>query len=157
MVPKEMRTIHLKLPSKLGYERVAMDAGSAAAKLMGFHTSRVEDLRTAISEACINAIEHAHRFNASMKVVVALTMGEDSLLIDVADQGEGLPDAIQTPDLSSKFEGDQCARGWGIFLIKSLMDEVQFNVTSELGNVTRMIIRLDPAEDEDEQDGDWTK
>ena len=157
MIPREMRTIQLRLPSRLGYERVAMDAGSAAAKLMGFHESRVEDLRTAISEACINAMEHAHAFNASMKVVVALTMGEDSLQIDIADQGGGMPEAIQTPDITSKFEGEQETRGWGIFLIKSLMDEVQFNVSSEVGNSTRMIIRLDPPDEDDEtQDEEWT-
>jgi serine/threonine-protein kinase RsbW len=149
----ETRTIQLRLPSKLGYERVAMDAAGAAAKLMGFHVSRVEDLRTAVSEAIINAMEHAHKFNAKTKVVVGLTIGEDSLLVDVADQGNGMPESVVTPDITSKFEGEQGPRGWGMFLIKSLMDEVHFNVNSEQGNLTRMVIRLDPPESDEEEAG----
>jgi len=142
----EVRTIRLQLPSRLGYERVAMDAAGAAAKLVGFHRGRVEDLRTAVAEACVNAMEHAHRFNAAMTVVVALTIEDDSLQIDVVDQGEGMPEVVETPDLARKLAGEQEARGWGMFLIKSLMDEVRFNVRSELGNVTRMIIRLEPED-----------
>ena len=144
----EIRSIELRLASKVGYERVAMEAAGAAAKLMGFHTSRVEDLRTAVSEACINAMEHAHQFNAATKVVVALTIGDTSLQIDVADQGKGIPEKVEPPDLRRKFSGEQEVRGWGIFLIKALMDEVQFNVRSDIGNVTRMVIRLEPDADE---------
>jgi len=149
-MPNEVRTIQLQLPSRLGYERVAMDAAGAAAKLMGFHISRVEDLRTAVSEACINAMEHAHQYNATMKVVVALVIGSSSLQIDVADQGKGMPESVESPDLTKKFSGEQTARGWGVFLIKSLMDEVQFNVRSEMGNVTRMVIRLEALEEEEQ-------
>jgi serine/threonine-protein kinase RsbW len=144
----EQRTIELQLPSSLGYERVAMEAVGAAAKLMGFHAARVEDLRTAVSEACINAMEHGHQFNAATKVVVALTLGDTSLQIDVADKGKGTPDRIQPPDLTKMFSGEQQVRGWGMFLIKALMDEVQFNVRSDLGNVTRMVIRLEPSDEE---------
>jgi serine/threonine-protein kinase RsbW len=143
-VGADMRTIELHLPSRLGYERVAMDAAGSAARLMGFHQSRIEDLRTAVSEACINAMEHAHEFNAATKVVVALNIGDADLTIDVADQGEGIPESVESPDIKQKITGEQNARGWGIFLIRSLMDEAEFNVRSEYGNATRMLIRLDP-------------
>ena len=141
---RDMKTIELQLPSRLGYERVAMDAAAAAAKLIGFHKSRIDDLRTAVAEACINAIEHAHKFNSAMKVVVALNIGDEHLQIDVTDQGEGLPESVEPPDIEKKFAGEQQARGWGMFLIKALMDEVEFNVHSDHGNATRMVIRLDP-------------
>ena len=143
----EPRTIELQLPSRLGYERVAMDAAGAAAKLMGFHKSRVDDLRTAVAEACINAIEHAHALNARMKVIVALNIGCDSLQIDVADQGKGVPETVEIPDIGQKIAGNEPARGWGLFLIKSLMDEVEFNVNSERGRATRMVIRLEPSDE----------
>ncbi len=147
----DMRTIELHLTSRSGYERVAMDAAGSAAKLMGFHQSRVEDLRTAVSEACINAMEHAHEYNAATKVVVALNIGDADLTIDVADQGEGVPELVEKPDIARKFTGEQSARGWGMFLIKSLMDKAEFNVRSEHGNTTRMVIRLDleaPTDDD---------
>lgn len=141
---KEMRTIQLEVPSTLGYERVVMDAAAAAAKIMGFHRSRIDDLRTAVAEACINAIEHGHKFNSAMMVVVAMTIDDDMLQIDVVDQGKGPSEAVETPDIEKKIAGEQRPRGWGMFLIRSLMDEVRFNVRSEMGNVTRLIIRLEP-------------
>lgn len=141
---RDMRAIELQLPSQLGYERVAMDAAAAAAKLIGFHQSRIDDLRTAVAEACINAIEHGHKFNAAMKVVVVFDIGDEHLQIDVTDQGDGPPESIESPDIGKKIAGEQEARGWGMFLIKALMDEVEFNVHSERGNATRMVIRLDP-------------
>ncbi len=147
----EGRTICLHLPSRLGFERVAMEAAGSAAKLIGFHRSRMDDLRTAVSEACINAMEHAHKLNAEMAVIVALRVGDESLQVDVADQGGGVPDRIDEPDIRRQFAGEQDVRGWGIFLIRSLMDDVQFNVESDLGNVTRMVIRLAPPSDDDAQ------
>jgi serine/threonine-protein kinase RsbW len=143
-VLEETRTIELQVPSKAGYERVAMDAAGAAARLMGFAPSRVEDLRTAVSEACINAMEHGHQFNAAMKVVVILTMHDEALEVEIADKGQGCPDVVEPPDIKRKFEGEQPSRGWGMFLIKALMDEVDINVRSEIGNVTRMVVRLAP-------------
>lgn len=137
-------TVELQVPSTAGYERVAMDAAASVARLVGFRQSRIEDLKTAVAEACINAMEHAHKFNEAMKVVVALTVQDSTLRIDVVDQGSGMQNNPTDPDISRKFSGEQAARGWGMFLIKALMDEVEFNVRSELGNVTRMIIRLEP-------------
>lgn len=140
----EGMTIELHVPSTNGYERVAMDTAAAAARLMGFQQPRIDDLRTAVAEACINAMEHAHEFNAAMKVVVALTIQDSSLQIDVTDQGNGVAIYPDPPDIERKLAGQQTTRGWGVFLIRSLMDEVQFNVRSERGNVTRMVIRLEP-------------
>lgn len=147
---QEIKTIEMQLPSRLGYEKVAMDAAGAAAKLIGFHSARIEDLRTAVSEACINAMEHAHEFNSAMKVIVALNLEDGQLKIDIADQGAGTPPKVESPDIEKKFAGEQESRGWGMFLIKALMDEVQFNVKSDKGNVTRMVIRLDPSQGDGE-------
>ena len=49
---------------------------------------------------------------------------------------------IPTPNIDSKIEGKSDPRGWGIFLIESLMDEVTFESTPE-GNVVKMIIHLE--------------
>ena len=53
-------SVEVRLPSQLGYEKVAMSTAAAVAKLMGFREDRVEDLKTAVAEACINAIEHGN-------------------------------------------------------------------------------------------------
>jgi serine/threonine-protein kinase RsbW len=110
---------------------------------MSFPADRVEDLKTAVAEACMNAIEHGNKLDASMKVGISLTIDQDRLQIDVQDAGAGIGQALPpTPDIDSKIEGTSETRGWGIFLIKSLMDEVTFESTPE-GNVVKMIIHLE--------------
>ena len=138
------KIVELSLPSILGLELVAVDASASLAKLMGFSDDRIQDLMTAVEEACLNAIEHGNRQNADMKVLVALTVNEAKLQIDVHDQGKTAfnPD-IKKPDIDAKVSGeDSRTRGWGLFLIKSLVDEVEFKWSPETGNITRMVIYL---------------
>lgn len=136
--------IELSLPSKLGLEQVAVGASASLAKLMGFSEDRIQDLMTAVEEACLNAIEHGNKQDAHMKVLVALTVDESKLQIDVHDSSKTAfsPD-VKKPDIDAKISGaDGRTRGWGLFLIKSLMDEVEFKWSPETGNITRMVIHL---------------
>ena len=57
MNPGRPTTVEVRLPSRLGFEKVAMSTAASVAKLMGFREERIDDLKTAIAEACINAIE----------------------------------------------------------------------------------------------------
>ena len=66
-------SVEVRLPSRLGYEKVAMSTAAAVAKLMGFPEDRIEDLKTAVAEACINAIEHGNRLNEKLSVGVVLS------------------------------------------------------------------------------------
>jgi serine/threonine-protein kinase RsbW len=137
------KAIELHIPSVLGYEKVAMDSAAAAARIMGFHQNRIEDLRTAVSEACINAMEHGNQLATDTAVLVTLTMKSESLEVDVKDQGTGLPGEVATPDLERKLAEVEDTRGWGMFLIKNLVDEVEFKTIPEGGNVTRMVIHIE--------------
>ena len=83
-------TVEVRLPTRMGYEKVAMSTASAVAKLMGFPEDRVEDLKTAVAEACINAIEHGNRLNEKLSVGVVLSAGADELEVKVIDDGKGM-------------------------------------------------------------------
>ncbi|MDQ1329389.1 MAG: serine/threonine-protein kinase RsbW [Candidatus Poribacteria bacterium] len=135
-------TIDLAVPSRSGLEKVAIDTAASIAELMGFSEDRIEDLRTAVGEACINAIEHGNKQDSSIKVLVELIADNSKLQIDIHDQGTGINSKIDKPDIDAKIAGKQTVRGWGLFLIQSLMDEVQFYWSPEIGNITRMIIYL---------------
>ena len=86
---KNAGVIELNLPSRLGYEKVAMNTAASVAKLMGFDDDRIEDLKTAVAEACINAMEHGNKLDEALSVGVILSVGADSLEVKVLDTGSG--------------------------------------------------------------------
>jgi serine/threonine-protein kinase RsbW len=144
-------TVEVRLPSRLGYEKVAMSTASAVAKLMGFRPDRIEDLKTAVAEACINAIEHGNRMNEKLSVGVVLRADEDALEVKVIDDGTGThkqPGKLMKPDIDRKMHGEENPRGMGMFLIQALMDEAEWVAGSEgKSSYVRLVIRLDkPAE-----------
>lgn len=134
--------IELHIPSVMGSEKVAMETAASVAKKMGFTEDRIEDLKTAVAEACINAIEHGNKMDSSTKVGITLTVEESRLQVTVKDEGKGIGE-IQAPHIEDKMEGKDKSRGWGIFLIKSLMNEVTFEPGPEGGNITKMVIYLE--------------
>jgi serine/threonine-protein kinase RsbW len=142
--PRE-KIIELRLPSRLGYERVAMDTASSLARRMGFQGNRIDALKTAISEAVTNAIEHGNQHDAAMKVVVLLTVRDDELIISVADQGCQVLDqhnVTRTPHIEDILDKSDKG-GWGIWLIRELVDEVEFTTAPSGGNQVRMVIHLE--------------
>ena len=142
METKYREVIELAIPSRLGLEQVAIDVAASVAKLMGFSEDRIEDVKTAVDEACINAIEHGNQQNADVKVLVELIAEDNKLQVDIHDRGKGIRGEIQKPDIDVLVTGKERTRGWGLFLIQSLMDEVEFDWNPETGGVTRMVIHL---------------
>ncbi|HEX9652638.1 MAG TPA: ATP-binding protein [bacterium] len=141
-MPVKEKAIELAIPSLLGYEKVAMDAAAAVAQIMGFHKSRIEDLRTAVSEACINAIEHGNRLKKDTTVLITLRISKKSLEVNIKDEGKGIGRKIRIPKIEKQIAGDDDPRGWGIFLIKNLVDELEFKNLPNEGSVTRMVIHV---------------
>jgi len=139
------RVIELRLPSRLGYEKVAMDTAASLAKRVGFSADRVDALRTAVAEAVTNAIEHGNAEDLDTKVSVVLTLRRDELVIDVGDQGRKPLETDQTKTTPRIEEAISRADkgGWGIWLIRELMDEVEFSTGPGGGNLIRMVIHLE--------------
>jgi serine/threonine-protein kinase RsbW len=141
------RSIELKIPSEHGYEKMAMNVAADLAGMMRFPPERIEDLRTAVSEACINAMEHGNAHDESTKVYVVMTMHDDRLAIDVVDEGRSgpPPTEVHAPDLEAQLAGLEAPGGMGLFVIKALVDEADF-VEPDVGTGTqfRMVIHLQP-------------
>jgi serine/threonine-protein kinase RsbW len=138
-------TVEVRLPSRLGYEKVAMSTAAAVAKLMGFREDRVEDLKTAVAEACINAMEHGNRLNEGLSVGVVLSAGSGALEVKVIDDGKGLKTLPPKPDIDRKIHGEEDPRGMGMFLIQALVDEAEWVAGANgKSSYVRLVIRLDP-------------
>lgn len=156
MTNSKSATVEVRLPSRMGYEKVAMSAAASVAKLMGFAEDRIEDLKTAIAEACINAIEHGNRLNEKLSVGVVLSAGADALEVKVIDDGSGIGKLPARPDIDRKMHGEEGPRGIGMFLIQALVDEAEW-VTGADGrsSYVRLLIRLDKDSEQDsEQDAE---
>jgi len=136
------QTVEVSLPSELGYERVAMECSAAFAKMAGFDQQRVDDLKTAVSEACMNAIEHGNKGDPDARVVVTISYDGESFKVEVMDQGEGIVQMPKEPDIDQKIKKLETPRGLGLFLIKELMDQVEFGKKGDAGHVVRMVIRM---------------
>ncbi|MGH7494479.1 MAG: ATP-binding SpoIIE family protein phosphatase [bacterium] len=131
--------IHLTIPSQCGYEKLAMDAAGAMAEWGGFAASRIADLRTAVSEACLNAIEHGNRMHDTENVEIVLKPDAQGLTVQIIDNGAGFAaQAKPALDLTKKINGKEAPRGMGLFLIEQLVDEVEYTTLSPGGHVTTL-------------------
>jgi serine/threonine-protein kinase RsbW len=149
-------SIELRLPSRLGFEKIAMNTAASVARLMGFSDERIEDLKTAVAEACINAMEHGNMLDETLSVGVILSMDSDSLEIKVLDTGQG-PKVLEghavVPNIDRKMHEEESARGMGMFLIESLVDEVEWGSSSPKGSYARMVIHLHPDNSNSKSEG----
>ena len=147
MTEVKQTTVEVRLPSRLGFEKVAMSTAASVAKLMGFPAERIEDLKTAVAEACINAIEHGNRLNESLSVGVVLNSSSDALEVKVIDDGKGLIGKPHKPDMERKIHGEEDPRGMGMFLIQALVDEAEWvKGDNEKSSYVRLVIRLNKEE-----------
>jgi serine/threonine-protein kinase RsbW len=137
-------SVEVRLPSRLGYEKVAMSTAAAVAKLVGLQPDRIEDLKTAVAEACINAIEHGNRLNEKLSVGVILSASDNVLEVKVIDDGKGMKGQPVKPDIDRKMHGEEDPRGMGMFLIQALVDEAEWVAGIDgKSSYVRLVIRLD--------------
>jgi serine phosphatase RsbU (regulator of sigma subunit)/anti-sigma regulatory factor (Ser/Thr protein kinase) len=115
-----------KVDSQPGNERQAIDLLTEAVKELGLPDSRLERLKTAVGEATMNAMEHGNKYQDDLPVFIEVLTSSDGIAVQITDQGGDIdiPEA-ETPDLEAKLEGQQSPRGWGLFLIKNMVDEMQ--------------------------------
>ena len=138
----DKRTIEVDLPSKVGYERVAMECSASFAKLAGLVAERIEDLKSAVAEACINAMQHGNKWRPEARVIVNMNFKDDTFIVSVMDQGDGMSKLPEYPGIARIIEENASPRGLGIFLIRHLVDEVKFNQMSDGGHMMIMEIKL---------------
>ena len=124
--------INLSLPSKPEYVSVARLTASYLANQMGFDIEAIEDIKLAVGEACNNVVLHSGSdsiYHLELKNLV------DSLVIEVSDDGKGFKqESYNEPILENLQEN-----GLGLFIIKSLMDDVEI-MTNE-GRGTKIIMK----------------
>jgi anti-sigma regulatory factor (Ser/Thr protein kinase) len=117
------------VPSVEGNELVAINRVAEAVGSVGLEPRQLDRLKTAVGEAVMNAIEHGNENNPDLEVGVEVRATAAAVRVRVTDQGgdKVIPEA-EAPDLEAKLAGEQTPRGWGLFLIEKMVDEVRTEV-----------------------------
>ena len=126
--------VDLVVPSQTKYLTLIGNIGEQIAKeLDGYKGDReafAYHLNLVLTEAITNAIKHSSSENPLDTVKLTVQIKNDELVIRVFDHGQGFDlESVPLPDLEHPQEG-----GMGLFLIKTLMDSVTYNKTTE-GNI----------------------
>jgi anti-sigma regulatory factor (Ser/Thr protein kinase) len=137
------RLAEFSLPSEPGNERIAMERVAEALSEVEIGGEDLERLKTAVAEATMNAMEHGNHYRAESPVLVEVSASDTRLSVKITDEGSGPPAFhAETPDLEAKLEGMQTPRGWGLFLIKSMVDNMEVT-GDEHHHTVELIVHLD--------------
>ncbi len=114
----------------------AEEHASRIATAAGFSEDDTMSIAMAVREAAVNAVLHGNAYDPGKKVTLAFEQDDKDLTIVVRDQGKGvdvesIPDPLAPENLMKQ-------SGRGIFLMRSLMDEVQIKA-SETGTEVKLV------------------
>lgn len=135
--------------SEPGNERIALAQVAKAVAGQGLSAGRLERLKTAVAEAAMNAIEHGNRNQPEIPVDVEVMAAGGDIVVTITDQG-GAPEQAgpaggaggetEEPDLAMKLAGEQAPRGWGLFLIRHMVDAMDVT-TQGTRHTVRLVMR----------------
>ncbi|MBI9012950.1 MAG: ATP-binding protein [Clostridiales bacterium] len=127
----------MKLPSKAEYVSIARLAASVISNTVGFDIEDIDDIKVAVGEACNNAVLHGK--NEEEVYEIAFKLSDEKIHIEVKDNGIGFDEEkYEEPDLDN-LKGN----GLGIYIMKSLMDEVDIIANDKDGTTLKLVKYLE--------------
>lgn len=118
---KELKEYELTVPVGEDSELIAVHALEEIARRYEFPPKAVNQVKTALVEASINAAEHG--LSPDRKIYQKIGVYPDKIVITVSNRGLRLIDKLRKQEPAE--ESTETRRGWGLNLIKTLMDEVR--------------------------------
>lgn len=128
-----LREVTLALPMAPEAELEASKTATAIAESIRMSPDRIDEVRMAVVEACINALEHSHASDRKVFVTYQVVGDRDpeKLRILVRDNGVGFSqEGREEPTMEGKLKAVR-KRGWGLKIIQGLMDEVEIRSGAE--------------------------
>jgi serine phosphatase RsbU (regulator of sigma subunit)/anti-sigma regulatory factor (Ser/Thr protein kinase) len=114
--------------SEPGNERQAMEQVASAVEELALSEANVERLKTAVAEATMNAMEHGNGYQAELTADIEVRTSPQQLSVRISDKNsDGAISVPDQPDLEAKLSGEQSPRGWGLFLIENMVDEMHIH------------------------------
>jgi anti-sigma regulatory factor (Ser/Thr protein kinase) len=151
--PAPRRLAAFAVPSEPGNERLALTRVAEAVAASGLPPARLERLKTAVAEATMNAIEHGNGNRPEIPVEVEVTQNGDGITVAISDQGGEAHVASgdgdqEDPDLVKKLDGEQSPRGWGLFLIRNMVDAMDVTTDGQRHTIRLTMRTTGAAHDE---------
>jgi serine/threonine-protein kinase RsbW len=136
---KETRDYRLKIPSQKDNLEIIRNFVSSIAKRVGLEETDVNKIELAVDEACTNVIQHAYEGDDSQKIDIAVKIDYSKFTVVVTDKGKTFKmDEIEMPDMK-EYLAELRVGGLGIYLMKTLMDEVDYRAKSSGENEVTMV------------------
>ena len=127
-----------KVKSKTENLSVIRDFVSENALNAGIPMAKVEDIMLAVDEACTNIIKHAYKSSPEGEIIINIEYNKEKFTITIIDYGKSFePERVPLPDLQ-KYYREHKVGGLGIYLMKSLMDDVKY--TSIPGKYNQVLL-----------------
>ncbi|MCI0639723.1 MAG: ATP-binding protein [Gemmataceae bacterium] len=138
-----VRQFSLSLPSELRFLSVARSFVEAVGQAYGWPSSVVHAVVLAAGEAVANIIRHAHRDIPAAHIQLQLQSNSDGVVLTLEDEGRPF-DFAAVPYMNPR---ELRVGGRGVYLIRSLMDEVvcQPRSAGQPGNTLRMVKHFGPV------------
>lgn len=139
------RSLFLTIPSRLQMLSILDNLVQAITAQMEFDEDSANAVATSIIEAGTNAITHGHREEAEKPVRFRFELGEEALEVWVEDQGPGfdLDEVLSfnplSPDALLNWHGR------GIFIMRAMMDSVDFDIQHGQGVTVHLVKRRTPS------------
>jgi len=143
--------LNVTLAGEPGNERRAIEEVTRAVQGLGIAPGRLERLGTAVGEAAMNAIEYGSRNDPSIPFEIRDSVEGTDLVVRITDRGLGCPlGDVEEPDIELKLAGEQKPRGWGLFLIRHMVDTVDVSPSST-GQTVTLTLHLEGDGDADDR------
>jgi serine/threonine-protein kinase RsbW len=112
---------------------------SASARKFGFSDEEVSKIALAVDEACTNVIKHAYKFDPTKEITITIKPHGRTFEVAIKDNGKQFnPSEVLAPDMK-EYLTHYRRGGLGIYLMKSLMDKVEYDIVPGKKNEVRLI------------------
>jgi len=129
----------LKIESKTDRLVAVRDFVSQAAYASGFNDEEVSKIALAVDEACTNVIKHAYHYDPKKQITITVTANNGEFEVSIVDNGKQFdPKRIKQPDMK-EYLSSYRRGGLGVYLMKSLMDKVEYDIEPGKRNQVRLV------------------
>ena len=135
----KVNALNLKIKSQTEKLSMVREFVSEAAREFGFDDESVNKIALAVDEACTNIIKHSYEFASNKDIDIAISANDSKFKVVISDHGKGFnPETVKVPDMReylSKYKKG----GLGMYLMKSLMDSVEYKIVQGKKNEVHLV------------------